>query len=77
MKNEKLKLLLNKMVEYNDPKAYGGNGCHFKAFLYKKTSGYYFKVVEVMAGTDLAFNDLYLLRKVMKNSLSLLTSRNS
>ena len=58
MKNEKLKLLLNKVVEYNDPKDYSGNGCHFKAFLYKNHKGYYFKVVEVMAGTDLAFNDI-------------------
>lgn len=63
MKNEKLKSLLNKVVEYNDPNAYGGNGCHFKAFLYKKTSGYYFKVVEVIAGTDLAFNDLIPLKE--------------
>ena len=63
MKNEKLKSLLNKVVEYNDPNAYGGNGCHFKAFLYKKTSGYYFKVVEVIAGTDLAFNDIIPLKE--------------
>jgi len=62
MKNEKLKLLLNKVVEYNDPKAYKGKGCHFKAFLYKNYSGYYFKVVEVMAGTDLAFNDIIPLK---------------
>jgi len=62
MKDEKLKLLLNKVVEYNDPKAYGGNGCHFKAFLYKNHSGYYFKVVEVIAGTDLAFNDIIPLK---------------
>ena len=57
-KKEKLELMLNKVVEYNDPKAYSGKGCHFKAFLYKNASGYYFKVVEVMAGTDLAFNDI-------------------
>jgi len=63
MENEKLKLLLNKVVEYNDPKAYGGKGCHFKAFLYKRNSGYYFKVVEVVSGTDLAFNDLIDLKE--------------
>jgi len=32
MKNEKLKLMLNKVVEFNDPKAYEGKGCNFKAF---------------------------------------------
>lgn len=62
-KKEKLKLLLNKVVEYNDPKAYSGKGCHFKAFLYKNTNGYYFKVVEVVAGTDLAFNDIIPLKE--------------
>jgi len=62
MKNEKLKLMLNKVVEFNDPKAYEGKGCNFKAFLYKDNSGYYFKVVEIMAGTDLAFNDIIYLK---------------
>ncbi len=61
-KKEKLELMLNKVVEFNDPKAYKGKGCHFKAFLYKNASGYYFKVVEVMAGTDLAFNDIIPLK---------------
>lgn len=63
MENEKLKLMLNKVVEYNDPKAYGGKGCHFKAFLYKNYRGYYFKVVEVLSGTDLAFNDIIYLNE--------------
>jgi len=70
MKNEKLELLLNKVVEYNDPKAYSGKGCHFKAFLYKYPNGdYYFKVVEVMAGTDLAFNDIIPLQEGDENYL--------
>lgn len=64
MKNEKLELMLNKVVEYNDPKAYSGKGCHFKAFLYKNYNGYYFKVVEVMAGTAVAFNDIIPVKDV-------------
>lgn len=45
MENEKLKLLLNKVVEYNNPKANKGKGKHFKAFLYKnRMSEYYFKI---------------------------------
>jgi predicted HicB family RNase H-like nuclease len=63
MKNEKLKLMLNKVVEYNNPKAYDGKGCHFKAFLYKIHRGYYFKVVEIFAGTDVAFNDIIYLKE--------------
>jgi len=65
MKNEKLELLLNKVVEYNDPKAYKGKGCHFKAFLYKykNKEGHYFKLIEVMAGSDLAFDDIIPLKK--------------
>ena len=62
MKNEKLELMLNKVVEYNDPKAYGGNGCHFKAFLYKNNRGFYFKVIEILAGKDLSFNDIIYLK---------------
>lgn len=58
MKKEKLELLLNKVVEYNNPKARDGQGCHFKAFLYKNYRGYYFKVVEVVSGTDISFNDI-------------------
>ena len=69
MKNEKLKLLLNKVVEYNNPKANGGKGCHFKAFLYKNNHGYYFKVVEVITGIDIAFNDLIDLKKGDENLL--------
>jgi hypothetical protein len=62
MKNEKLELMLNKVVEYNDPKAHGGNGHNFKAFLYKNHRGYYFKVVEIITGTDVAFNDIIYLQ---------------
>ena len=61
MKNEKLKLMLNKVVEYNNPKAHGGRGHNFKAFLYKDKRGYYFKVVEIITGTDVAFNDIIYL----------------
>ena len=64
MKNKKLELLLNKVVEYNHPKGYDGNGCHFKAFLYKNSNRkyYYFKVVEIIAGTNIAFNDIIQLK---------------
>ncbi len=41
MKNEKLDLLLNKMVEFAQP-----NDNHFKGFLYKDVYGYYIKVIE-------------------------------
>jgi hypothetical protein len=57
MKNEKLELLLNKVVEYNNPAAYDGKGCNFKGFLYKNSQGYYIKVVEHISGTDVAVND--------------------
>ena len=61
MKNEKLELLLNKVVEYNNPAAYDGKGCNFKGFLYKNSQGYYIKVVEHISGTDIAINDkIYL-----------------
>jgi hypothetical protein len=61
MKNEKLELLLNKVVEYNNPAAYDGKGCNFKGFLYKNSQGYYIKVVEHISGTDIAVNDkIYL-----------------
>lgn len=69
MKKEKLELLLNKVVEYNNPDAYDSNGCNFKAFLYKNKRGYYFKVVEVMAGTDLAFDDIIPLNDEDENFL--------
>ena len=56
MKNEKLELLLNKVVEFNKPDA-----VNFKGFLYKDGRGYYIKVVEHISGTDVAVNDkLYL-----------------
>ena len=58
MKNEKLNLMKNKVVEYHNPKANGGVGLHFKAFLYKNHKKYSFKIVEVIAGTDIAFNDV-------------------
>lgn len=42
MKNEKLELLLNKVVEYNKPEE-----VYCKGFLYKDSRGfYYLKVVE-------------------------------
>ena len=46
MKNEKLELLLNKVVEYNNP-----DGFHYKGFLYVDGYGYYIKVVDVISGT--------------------------
>jgi hypothetical protein len=58
MKIEKLDLLLNKVVEYDQPKK-----CHFKGFLYHSNSGYYIKVVETVSGTDIAVNDLIYLKK--------------
>ena len=69
MENEKLELMLNKVVEYNNPKAHGGKGHNFKAFLYKNQSGYYFKVVEIITGTDVAFNDIIYLKKGDENFL--------
>ena len=61
MKDEKLKLMLNKVVEYNNPEAHGGRGHNFKAFLYKNYRGYYFKIVEIITGTDVSFNDIIYL----------------
>lgn len=64
MKDEKLKLMLNKVVEYNNPKANKGKGSHFKAFLYKNYVGYYyFKVVEVVNDDKIGFNDIIQLKK--------------
>ncbi len=57
MKNDKLELLLNKVVEYNNPAAYDGKGCNLKGFLYKDSQGYYIKVIEHISGTDIAVND--------------------
>jgi len=58
MKNEKLELLLNKVVEYNNPAAYDGKGCNFKGFLYKDSEQcYYIKVIEHISGTDIAEGD--------------------
>jgi hypothetical protein len=58
MKNEKLDLLLNKLVEYNQP-----NKCHLKGFLYKDHLGRYFiKVIETISGTDIAVQDKIKLR---------------
>jgi len=57
MKNEKLDLMLNKVVEYDNPKA-----DHFKAFLYKNKNGdYYFKIIEILRG-DMSFNDIITLK---------------
>lgn len=62
MKNEKLKLMLNKVVEYNNPKANKGKGSHFKAFLYKNSHGYYFKVVEIVNDNNISFNNIIYLK---------------
>lgn len=45
MKNEKLELLLNKVVEFNQPDV-----AYYKGFLYKDSRGYYIKVVEGILG---------------------------
>jgi len=45
MKNEKLELLLNKVVEFNQPDV-----AYYKGFLYKDSNGYYIKVVEGILG---------------------------
>lgn len=46
MKNEKLELLLNKVVEFNQPEV-----SYYKGFLYKDGQGYYIKVVESTIGS--------------------------
>ena len=51
----KLEMLLNKVVEYNKP-----NDTYIKAFLYKDAKGYYLKVVEILLGT-LMFNQIIYL----------------
>lgn len=66
-KKEKLELMLNKVVEYNNPKANKGKGSHFKAFLYKNASGYYFKVVEIVTDDNIEFNDIIFLKKGDEN----------
>ena len=58
MKNEKLELLLNKVVEFNKP-----NAVDFKGFLYKDSKGYYIKVVEAISGTDVAEKDILYLKE--------------
>src|ERR1035437_4613029 len=58
MKNEKLELLLNKVVEFNKP-----NAVDFKGFLYKNSKGYYIKVVETISGTDVAEKDIIYLQE--------------
>ena len=64
MKNEKLDLMLNKVVEFNDPQ-----NAHFKAFLYKNNVGvYYFKIIEILRG-DMSFNDIITLNKGDENFL--------
>lgn len=45
MKSEKLKLLLNKVVEFHKP-----NAIYCKGFLYRDRHGFYIKVIEE-AGT--------------------------
>ena len=70
MENEKLKLLLNKVVEYNNPKANSGKGRHFKAFLYKNKRGeFYFKVVETLIDFSINFDDIIYLNEGDENYL--------
>ena len=58
MKNEKLELLLNKVVEYNRP-----DEIYVKGFLYKDYSGqYYLKIVETLLGS-LTFNQKHYLKE--------------
>jgi hypothetical protein len=56
MKNEKLELLLNKVVEFNKPDV-----VYCKGFLYKDRAGYYLKVVEGISGF-LSYNDKHRLK---------------
>jgi len=42
-KNEKLNLMVNKIVDYNKP-----NTVHYNGFLFKDHNGYYIKVVEII-----------------------------
>ncbi|MFA5366374.1 MAG: hypothetical protein WC333_00425 [Dehalococcoidia bacterium] len=59
MKTENLDLLLNKVVEYNQP-----GKCRFKGFLYKDRNGqHYIKVIETFSGTDIAVDDKLVIRK--------------
>jgi hypothetical protein len=58
MKNEKLNLMLNKVVEYNNVK----KGTHFKAFLYGDSNGYYFKIIEIISG-NFSFNEIVSVKK--------------
>lgn len=67
MKSEKLDLMLNKVVEYNNAK----KKSHFKAFLYKNQNGYYFKVIEVLSGTDISFNDIIKVNKADVKSVTI------
>jgi hypothetical protein len=56
MKNEKLELLLNKVVEYNQ-----SGIAQYRGFLYKNgTDGYYIKVVEVDSGNIVIDEKVYL-----------------
>jgi len=57
MKNEKLELLLNKVVEYNKP-----NGVNYKGFLYKDyNDNYFIKVVEIINCPNVKVNEkMYL-----------------
>jgi hypothetical protein len=56
MKNEKLELLLNKVVEFNQPEV-----AYYKGFLYKDdVRGYYIKVVESTLGSFLFNERIYL-----------------
>jgi hypothetical protein len=56
MKNEKLELLLNKVVEFNQPDV-----LYCKGFLYKENDKYYIKVVETLIG-NLTINTKYFLK---------------
>jgi hypothetical protein len=55
MKNEKLELLLNKVVEFNQPEV-----AYYKGFLQKNSGGYYIKVSESIIGSFLERSNVYL-----------------
>ena len=60
MKNEKLELLLNKMVTYEKSEKLVSLLFSYKGFLYKGDGGYYIKVIETEAGTIQPGGIIYL-----------------
>ena len=61
MENQKLELMLNKIVEVNVKK----ESCQIKGFLYKNPSNYYIKITEIVSGRGLEIGDVY---NLMENS---------